>query len=157
MGRWFNCFCSVPGLVLIYASFYWISAVVVFLSRTLLGGARLILTNFEPNDAWNFLYKYEIPYAVLTTLLARDLLNCAQSSRKPHNLKLLSIMGENVAENVMAKANQMFPGALVFKGYGLTETAGVLTAFRIPEDVALSFKKSESVGRPIAGIAYKVN
>lgn len=129
----------------------------LLISLTLQGSARLLCGRFEPASAWKYLCKYQVPYAFLTTMITVDLVNYVQSI--PHeaiNLKMLSIIGENISQTVMEKAKQVFPGAIVLRGYGLTETAGILTAFRFPEDLHLLLKNPESVGRPIRGISYKV-
>lgn len=53
---------------------------------------------------------------------------------------------------------KLVPQTHVTQGYGLSEVAGGVTFFNggKEKDVLLSWKKSESCGRPIKGLLYKV-
>lgn len=101
--------------------------------------------------------KYDVNFALLTTTLTADLVNYAASENPaPVKLKAFYITGEKASLALMEKTKQVFPGAIVGNGYGQTEAGGNLTAFQVPDDVGLLLRKPESVGRPIAGISYRV-
>lgn len=75
------------------------------------------------------------------------------------NLKLLVTAGEYLTPDVLVRFRNNFPNTIITQGYGSTESAGVISLFRIadPEDVLLLKNKPASSGRPVAGISYKVN
>lgn len=74
------------------------------------------------------------------------------------SLRVLITAGEPLSTEIMLRLREKYPSTIIVQGYGSTESAGVISLFRISdsEDVRLLTNKPSSCGRPVAGISYKV-
>lgn len=144
---------------------------------TTLGTARVIAKTFDPLKSWYYIDQHkvfnfflqsqcfdcvifnEVTYAYVVTRMLTQMVDIPRPSEtSTESLKVLVTAGECLSANLMLRLREKNPNIIIVQGYGSTESAGVISLFRIndPEDVALLKSKPGSCGRPVAGLSYKV-
>nr|CAI5853440.1 unnamed protein product [Callosobruchus analis] len=148
------------GIILSYATLYWISTVLILTVMTYTGGARVVCSKFDPRQTWFLLEKYQITSMFVPPSQMAELTACG----RPENLDTSSLhtcvsAGAATSETLMKEIRDLLPGTFVFQMYGQSEVAGAITMFNASDvkDVLLLDKKPSSVGKIIPGICCKLS
>ena len=94
---------------------------------TLLGGKHVMMQKFDPPEVFRLIEAERVNYCSLVPAMATALVNCPE--RRKHDLsslKRISIGGAASSPTLVREVEEQL-GCTCFSGYGLTETAPVLT------------------------------
>jgi fatty-acyl-CoA synthase len=94
---------------------------------TLLGGKHVMMQKFDPPEVFRLIEAERVNYCSLVPAMATALVNC--SERQKHDLsslKRISVGGAASSPTLVREVEEKL-GCTCFSGYGLTETAPVLT------------------------------
>ncbi|HKW61647.1 MAG TPA: long-chain-fatty-acid--CoA ligase [Candidatus Acidoferrum sp.] len=94
---------------------------------TLLGGKHVMMQKFDPPEVFRLIEEERVNYCSLVPAMATALVNCPE--RRKHDLsslKRISIGGAASSPTLVREVEEQL-GCTCFSGYGLTETAPVLT------------------------------
>jgi len=94
---------------------------------TLLGGKHVMIQKFDPGEVFRLIEAERVNYCSLVPAMATALVNCPE--RRKHDLsslKRISIGGAASSPTLVREVEEQL-GCTCFSGYGLTETAPVLT------------------------------
>src|SRR5690349_2428822 len=119
---------------------------------TLLGGKHVMMQKFEPPEVFRLIEAERVNYCSLVPAMATALVNC--SERQKHDLsslKRISLGGAASSPTLVREVEEKL-GCTCFSGYGLTETAPVLTIS--PVKPGLSWEGEQRfVGQAMTGYA----
>ena len=94
---------------------------------TLLGGKHVMMQKFDPPEVFRLIEAERVNYCSLVPAMATALVNCAERRKYDlSSLKRISIGGAASSPTLVREVEQGL-GCTCFSGYGLTETAPVLT------------------------------
>jgi fatty-acyl-CoA synthase len=129
---------------------------------TMYGLKQVMVRRFEPLTVFRLIQEERASTMILVPTMAAALLAC---SDRPNfdlsSLKQVIIGGAAASPELVAQLETFFPGCSVFAGYGLTETAPVISTAR-PKST-MSFANDEarrryasSAGWPFLGVEVRV-
>src|SRR5579859_932866 len=129
-------------------------------SLTYVGGKHVMLRKFETAEVFKLIEREGAQSLSLVPAMATALVNCPE--RPKFNLKSLqriSIGGAASSPTLVREVEEKF-GCACYSGYGLTETAPVLTSARMKPGLAWEgqerFSKQASTGHAIPGVEVRV-
>ncbi|KAJ8919720.1 hypothetical protein NQ315_006248 [Exocentrus adspersus] len=144
------------GIILSYASPFWISAAKIFIKTIVIGFPVLFCKKFDPDAFWNLVDKHKVTMCLLPPLAMSQL---AKRSIPPNTTSLVKIMtgGAAMERSHWKPLQDALPDVDIIQLYGLTET-GVITSFKTYNKKHREYYRThpECVGFPDKGIWYKV-
>src|SRR5215469_7648975 len=94
---------------------------------TLLGGKHVMMQKFDPPEVFRLIEAEHVNYCSLVPAMATALVNCTERQKYDlSSLKRISIGGAASSATLVCEVEEKL-GCTCFSGYGLTETAPVLT------------------------------
>lgn len=94
---------------------------------TLLGGKHVMMQRFDPPEVFRLIEAERVNYCSLVPAMATALVNCPERQKYDlSSLKRISIGGAASSPTLVRQVEEQL-GCTCFSGYGLTETAPVLT------------------------------
>jgi fatty-acyl-CoA synthase len=129
-------------------------------SLTYVGGKHVMMRKFETTEVFRLIEREGAQSLSLVPAMATALVNCPE--RHKFNLKSLqriSIGGAASSPTLVREVEEKL-GCACYSGYGLTETAPVLTTARMKPGLAWEgqerFQKQASTGHAIPGVEVRV-
>jgi acyl-CoA synthetase (AMP-forming)/AMP-acid ligase II len=129
-------------------------------SLTYVGGKHVMLRKFETTEVFKLIEREGAQSLSLVPAMATALVNCPE--RPKFNLKSLqriSIGGAASSPTLVREVEEKL-GCACYSGYGLTETAPVLTTARMKPGLAWEgeerFQKQASTGHAVPGVEVRV-
>ncbi|MGH9547725.1 MAG: AMP-binding protein, partial [Terriglobales bacterium] len=97
-------------------------------SITMSGARHVMVRRFEPTTVFRLIQEEKATAMTLVPTMANALLNCSdRGSFDLSSMKMINTGGAASSPELIARLEQAFPSAVVCSGYGLTETAPVIT------------------------------
>jgi fatty-acyl-CoA synthase len=94
---------------------------------TLLGGKHVMMQKFDPQEVFRLIEAEHVNYCSLVPAMATALVNCPERQKYDlSSLKRISLGGAASSPTLVREVEEKL-GCTCFSGYGLTETAPVLT------------------------------
>jgi len=94
---------------------------------TLLGGKHVLIQKFDPPEVFRLIEAERVNYCSLVPAMATALVNCPERPKYDlSSLKRISLGGAASSPTLVGEVEEKM-GCTCFSGYGLTETAPVLT------------------------------
>ena len=119
---------------------------------TLLGGKHVIIQKFDPPEVFRLIQAERVQYCSLVPAMATALVNCPERSKYDlSSLRRISIGGAASSPTLIREVEEKL-GCTCFSGYGLTETAPVLTISPRKPDV-LWEGEQKYIGQSMSGYA----
>jgi fatty-acyl-CoA synthase len=127
---------------------------------TLLGGKHVMMQKFDPPEVFRLIEAERVNYCSLVPAMATALVNCPERQKYDlSSLKRISLGGAASSPTLVREVEEKL-GCTCFSGYGLTETAPVLTIS--PMKPGLSWEGDQRfvgqamTGYPIPGVELRV-
>lgn len=127
---------------------------------TLLGGKHVMMQKFDPPEVFRLIEAERVNYCSLVPAMATALVNCPE--RQKHDLstlKRISIGGAASSPTLVREVEEKL-GCTCFSGYGLTETAPVLTISPMKPELSWEgerrFAGQSMTGYAIPGVELRV-
>ncbi len=129
-------------------------------SLTFVGGTHVMMQRFDPVEVFRLIEKERVHSCSLVPTMATALVNC--SERPKYNLsslKRITIGGAASSPTLVREVEEKI-GCTCFSGYGLTETAPVLTTSRMKDGVNWQgqerYEGQARTGYAIPGVEIRV-
>jgi fatty-acyl-CoA synthase len=129
-------------------------------SLTYVGGKHVMLRKFETTEVFRLVEREGAQSLSVVPAMATALVNCPE--RPKYNLKSLQRMsiGGAASSPTLVREVEEKLGCACYSGYGLTETAPVLTTARMKAGLEWQgrqrFEKLASTGYPVPGVEIRV-
>ena len=119
---------------------------------TLLGGKHVMMQKFDPPEVFRLIEAERVNYCSLVPAMATALVNCPERRKYDlSSLKRISLGGAASSPTLVREVEQKL-GCTCFSGYGLTETAPVLTISPIKPGISWEGEQ-RFVGQAMTGYA----
>ncbi len=131
-------------------------------SSTMLGTRQIMVRRFEPGLVFGLIQEHRATDMSLVPTMANALILAPNASAFDlTSMRNIMIGGAAASSELMKRMARVFPGAQCFAGYGLTETAPVLTAARVkdPElqrSTEESYRRQAMAGWPAPNVVIRV-
>ena len=128
---------------------------------TLLGAKQVMVRRFEPSPVLRLIAGQRATHMCLVPTMANALLNCPDlAASDVSSLRQIMIGGAAASPELIERMENAF-GCEVVAGYGLTETAPVLSTGRKKSTVAYSseadrYRRQAMAGWPVPGVEVRV-
>src|SRR5262252_874395 len=127
---------------------------------TLLGGKHVMIQKFDPPEVFRLMETERVNYCSLVPAMATALVNCPERQKYDlSSLKRISIGGAASSPTLVREVEEKL-GCTCFSGYGLTETAPVLTTSRMKNGVTWigqeRFEGQARTGFAVPGVEVRV-
>lgn len=127
---------------------------------TLLGGKHVMMQKFDPPEVFRHIQAERVHYCSLVPAMATALVNCPERQKYDlSSLKRISIGGAASSPTLVREVEEKL-GCTCFSGYGLTETAPVLTISPMKPGLAWEadqrFAGQSMTGYAIPGVELRV-
>ncbi len=127
---------------------------------TLLGGKHVVVPRFDPPEVFRLIQQERAEFCSLVPAMAIALVNCPERVKYDlSSLKRITIGGAASSPTLVREVEETF-GCTCFSGYGLTETAPVLTVspmkFGMNWEGERRFIGQASTGYAIPGVEIRV-
>ncbi|KAG5893797.1 hypothetical protein JTB14_005462 [Gonioctena quinquepunctata] len=123
-----NHFIRQPAVSLNYATFYWISAVLVLTSTIHYGGARMILPKFDAEELLRKIEEHKITFIFMPPLYTHALTDVEKPEEyDTSSLRILVVAGSPISSDQLLRTKKLFKYSLVAVAYGTTEAGGFIT------------------------------
>ncbi|CAH1283169.1 unnamed protein product [Diabrotica balteata] len=149
---------TVPSIILMYPTLYWISAAFSLIRATLMGFASVVCKDFDPAHTWKLIEKYKVTSLFLATYHAVDFCKQQIPGLNVSSLQFFLTGSCPVPKRLIENLRQILPHVSILIAYGTTETAGIVSVFDInkPDHKKMSIKKPNSVGKIKEEMKWKV-
>jgi len=128
---------------------------------TFVGGRHVMLPRFEPEHVLETIERERVTILLLVPTMALALLHATGAkTRDLRSIRVVKLGGAAAPQSLIRALDEWLPGSLVYCGYGLTETAPVLT-IALPK-AGVTFDKERSVavrstaGMPLPGVCVEI-
>jgi fatty-acyl-CoA synthase len=131
-------------------------------TSTMMGQKQVMVRRFDPAGVCKLIAEEGVTAMSLVPTMAGALLQFAgRGSFSFPTLKQIHIGGAAASPELIARMEQVFPGATVMGGYGLTETCPVASSARLKgtvvyADEADRFRRQAMAGWPLPGTEIRV-
>src|SRR5437588_89423 len=127
---------------------------------TLLGGKHVMIQKFDPQEVFRLIEAERVNYCSLVPAMATALVNCPERSKYDlSSLKRATIGGAASSPTLIREVEEKL-GCTCFSGYGLTETAPVLSISRMKPGISWEgeqrFAGQAMTGYAIPGVELRV-
>lgn len=127
---------------------------------TLLGGKHVMVPRFDPPEVFRLIQEERAQFCSLVPTMATALVNCPERPKYDlSSLKRVTIGGAASSPTLVREVEEKL-GCTCFSGYGLTETAPVLTISPMKPGLDWSddnrFARQASTGYPVPGVEVRV-
>src|SRR5215470_4272490 len=127
---------------------------------TLLGGKHVMVPRFDPPEVFRLIQEERAQFCCLVPTMATALVNCSERPKYDlSSLKRVTIGGAASSPTLVREVEEKL-GCTCFSGYGLTETAPVLTISPMKPGLDWSddnrFARQASTGYPVPGVEVRV-
>lgn len=145
-------------VILSFLENYQISSLLVLFSSILTGVTRIIVEEFEEENTWKLVEKYEINALHLYPHHCVKLSTLPEPEEDTSSLFYIFLTGGNVSSGPLNELKRYLMKTLICHSYEHTEMSGIIALFDFskPEDNFFNYFINQSVGRPINGVWYKV-
>ena len=129
-------------------------------SLTFVGGTHVMIQKFDPVEVFRLIERERVHSCSLVPTMATALVNCPERPKYDlTSLKRITIGGAASSPTLVREVEEKI-GCTCFSGYGLTETAPVLTTSRMKDGVTWSgqerFEGQARTGYAIPGVEVRV-
>ncbi|XP_063930902.1 uncharacterized protein LOC135143007 [Zophobas morio] len=139
-----------------FTTFYWMTAMMLMFCCFENGSYRVFGRNPSAEDIFRFVEKYKVA-TIFTAPIITYKLTSFENSHKydTSSLKYVMCGGTPMAASQLVNVRNLFKGAYVGLGYGMSEV-GVVAAMNSKNDPKYSTQKLTSCGTPAAGLKLKI-
>lgn len=129
-------------------------------ASTLQGVKQVMVRRFDPATVFRLIEQHRATDMSLVPTMANALLNCPEAAQHDlSSMRAIMIGGAAASPELVQRLERLFGGD-IFAGYGLTETAPVLTSARtkagVSEEGPDHFRRRAMAGWPLPGVAVRV-
>jgi fatty-acyl-CoA synthase len=129
-------------------------------SLTFVGGTHVMMQKFDPPEVFRLIERERVHSCSLVPTMATALVNCPERPKYDlSSLKRITIGGAASSPTLVREVEEKI-GCICFSGYGLTETAPVLTTSRMKDGVKWEgqerFEGQARTGYAIPGVEIRV-
>jgi len=129
-------------------------------SLTFVGGTHVMMQKFDPPEVFRLIERERVHSCSLVPTMATALVNCPERAKYDlSSLKRITIGGAASSPTLVREVEEKV-GCTCFSGYGLTETAPVLTTSRMKDGVKWGgqerFEGQARTGFAIPGVEIRV-
>ena len=129
-------------------------------SLTFVGGTHVMMQKFDPPEVFRLIERERVHSCSLVPTMATALVNCPERPKYDlSSLKRITIGGAASSPTLVREVEEKI-GCTCFSGYGLTETAPVLTTSRMKDGVKWEsqerFERQARTGFAIPGVEIRV-
>ena len=130
-------------------------------ASVMLGVKQVMVRRFEPTFVFKMIQEHKATDMSVVPTMANALLNAPDlRTYDTSSMRHIMVGGAAASPELIDRIEKAFPGAQAFSGYGLTETAPVLTSARpkglvYPTD-AERLRRQSMAGWPIPGVFVRV-
>jgi fatty-acyl-CoA synthase len=129
-------------------------------SLTFVGGTHIMIQKFDPAEVFRLIERERVHSCSLVPTMATALVNCPERPKYDlSSLKRITIGGAASSPTLVREVEEKI-GCTCFSGYGLTETAPVLTTSRMKDGVTWSgqerFEGQARTGYAVPGVEVRV-
>ncbi|XP_030767256.1 4-coumarate--CoA ligase 1-like isoform X2 [Sitophilus oryzae] len=153
----FECGSVKPGMIMHFASFYWVSALICTSVCVLTGSTKIIGSNISAEKYLYLTDKYKITYTFMSNNFTHSITSLSQETIDKYDtssLYSLLIGGAPVNPSQMSKLRRLLPHTKVSMGYGSTETI-FISCFDFKNREAYETKIGSS-GKLLADVQLKI-
>ncbi len=131
-------------------------------ASTMQGVKQVMVRRFEPALVFRLIQEHKATDMSVVPTMANALLNCPEISQYDvSSMRIIMIGGAASSPELMCRLEKAFPNAECFSGYGLTETAPVLTSARkkstiIPKTDEERFHRQSMAGWAVPNVTVRV-
>jgi fatty-acyl-CoA synthase len=131
-------------------------------AATMTGLKHVMVRRFDPPQVLRMIQEEEATSMSMVPTMAVAMLNCTElGSFDVSSMKNIMLGGAAASPELVARLERAFPGAIVFAGYGLTETSPVATCARDKSTVPFASDEDRqrhraSTGWPLPGCEIRV-
>ncbi|XP_030767257.1 luciferin 4-monooxygenase-like isoform X3 [Sitophilus oryzae] len=146
-----------PGMIMHFASFYWVSALICTSVCVLTGSTKIIGSNISAEKYLYLTDKYKITYTFMSNNFTHSITSLSQETIDKYDtssLYSLLIGGAPVNPSQMSKLRRLLPHTKVSMGYGSTETI-FISCFDFKNREAYETKIGSS-GKLLADVQLKI-
>ncbi|KAJ3653958.1 hypothetical protein Zmor_013178 [Zophobas morio] len=142
--------------VLHFTTFYWMTAMMIFLGCCNFGNYRVFCRNASGEDIFKIIQKYKVKSMFMAPTLTYKLTR-VENPRKydTSSLKTITVGGTPISAVQIEKLSQMFPTAITYQLYGMTEI-GLISGFGPDVDQETLNRKITSCGKLSSNTKLKV-
>ncbi|HYL52820.1 MAG TPA: long-chain-fatty-acid--CoA ligase [Acidimicrobiia bacterium] len=120
------------------------------------GGGSVFLPLFDPAQVMALVEQHKITNTVMVPTMIGMLLNHPEfDARRLASLKTLTYGASPMPGALLEQLVSLFPDMDIYQGYGMTESAAVLTALG-PEEHRAGGPRLRSAGRPLQGVVLSI-
>ena len=128
---------------------------------TYMGIPQVMVRRFEPLGVLELIQQYKATDMCLVPTMANAMINCPERAKfDTTSLRRIMIGGAAASPELVERVEAAFPSAECIAGYGLTETAPVLTSSRhkVPSypSEAERVRRQSMAGWPVPGVTVRV-
>jgi fatty-acyl-CoA synthase len=129
-------------------------------SLTFLGGTHVMIQKFDPAEVFRLIEQERVHSCSLVPTMATALVNCAERSKyNLSSLKRITIGGAASSPTLVREVEEKI-GCTCYSGYGLTETAPVLTTSRMKDGLSWEgqerYEGQARTGFAVPGVEIRV-
>ena len=130
-------------------------------SSVMLGVKQVMVRRFEPIFVFRMIQQHMATDMSLVPTMANALINCPDLRNwNTSSMRRIMIGGAAATPDLVDRIEKAFPGTEAFSGYGLTETAPVLTSARpkglVYSDDTERLRRQAMAGWPVLGVEVRV-
>jgi fatty-acyl-CoA synthase len=131
-------------------------------ASTMLGVKQVMVRRFEPTFVFQLIQEHKATDMSLVPTMANALLNAPDLHQYDlSSMQRIMLGGAASSPELVERIEHAFPGSEAFGGYGLTETAPVLTSARLKPGVEFAddtdrYRRQAMAGWPVPGVQVRV-
>ncbi len=131
-------------------------------ASTMLGVKQVMVRRFEPTFVFQLIQEHKATDMSLVPTMANALLNAPDLGHYDlSSMQRIMLGGAASSPELVERIERAFPGSEAFGGYGLTETAPVLTSARLKPGLEFAdekdrYRRQAMAGWPVPGVQVRV-
>ncbi|CAH1174245.1 unnamed protein product [Phaedon cochleariae] len=145
-----------PKVELLYSTYYWVTSIMVLIRAMILGGCRVIVPKFDPENALRIIQEYKVTTCFIPPRVTRHIL--AVKNKEDYDTSSLRCYlsgGTTIPPEQYEETRRLFKNAHVYNVYGCTEISGFNSSFNYKKDPS-HLNNIKSVGKCAPDVQIKI-